>query len=1424
MSNQDQSTQQQDEASPREVVSETVFVKPRKPKRKFLIGLGVLIVIFVLALFFVVQTQVGSRFFLNSVERLSGGRVAFGEVNGRLADQLRIDEVAYQDAQQKIRISGLNVEWKAWTLLLGRVDITSVSISTLRIASVPSKNELTMPLSLRLPARIVIRQAAIGRLVLTELGADGQEVKPLELKAIIGSLDSSDLVHQLTAQVDSAWGGLHLKGQVQTNTPFQVQGEFTYRGQPNQDLPKVLIQGNLSGSLQDLRMQAQSVAKTKDGVIANPEQQASADMQLHLAPFSGTPLRSARLKIIDLNPQWINQHAPSAMLDIDLDLQPPKVQVPAKIMPTPVVQTTVLNGEIRIRNRAPQTIDKQGLPLKSFTSALEWQADQLTLRKTVIELLSGTVAVESKLQFRPAQLPLLDASLILKDINLAQIDSRLRQSSIQGNVQLQAKEHHRIDFQAQLREPRASLNADASFLLNAAGDNGLLQLKRFELQAEQASLVGSGEINFEGKQVFKLQAKMTQFNPAHWWLAPQGKLDGEVNVQGSLAAKAIVKLQLPGVSGELSGQKFSASGRVDWQQSTSVMFEQLEMQWGANTLSANGAIGNSQSQLQLHLRADELVLFESLTGFSLTGVARADAVVSGSLDALSATVKLHAEDLRSASGFALAQLDGDLQLGTNPQDPLKLQLIAKDIKSAGISLQAEQKNTQGLTLEKRRNLLEQLQISVNGSLRQHTIEARAQFDQGQGRLLSMQAQGGMLAEVNNSSKRSSKASIQENLDVANTWLGQLLQFKLSGFGAQSGSSMPAEDMVLQAAMNLRLSPSKLSLGTAQFAGGFGKLNLDHLEWTPKSLSTKAKWDALPVMAIAHLIKPQDSLHGDIRLGVNWDLQLKDHVRGELQVQRQSGDLYVPDADGTGQPMSLGLSELNAQLQAGGLIAGSGAERVRIQFNGLGSRLGNWRAHVETQIQNQNDKWTFHSDAPMKGELHAAIPELQWLAGQLSADFAVKGALNLDANFGGTFSHPVYRASMDGRNLELAFASEGLLFPNGELRAQLNQDILTIERLRFTNKVNFVPKLEQLQDLNWAGREGEFVAAGEVNWREQTGSIQADWKNFPLLQRKDRWLVVSGQAKIEQLDNAWALIGKLRADAAYFKLPKLPPPSLSGDVLVSKGVKLVDEDVELDGGKKVFKTKLDLQIDMGPRFVFVGRGLDTALTGTIRLRSTDNSPVHASGSIITNGGQYEGYGQQLEIERGILNFQGSPGNPSLNIRALRKGLAVEAGVDVTGTVANPQVRLVSEPNVPDSEKISWLVLGRESEQVGTADASLLLSAAGAIFGGDGSRNIPRELVQGLGFDEFSIGPAESAGSSKLPNQTVAGATSIGASSNDKVVNIGKRLKPGLVLSVERGVSDASGALKLSWQLSKRVRFIGRSGTDNSVDVKYSFSFN
>jgi translocation and assembly module TamB len=1425
MHDQDKSTQQQVEGLPESLggrISD-VPVVAKKKKSKFLLSLGSLVLACILTVFWIIQTQVGSRFFLHGLEAFSAGRLNFHEINGRLADRLQIDELIYRDPQHKVSLSGLQLEWRPWALIRGRVEISAVSVSTIRIASIASNTPASLPASLQLPVDLAIKQAAVGRIVISELTADGKELNPIELKSVVANLQTSAGEHQFAARLDSAWGGLRLQSAIKSAKPFPISGDLTYQGQASQDLPKVLIQGRLSGSLQDLLLQAKSVDKSNDGLQADPKQQVNAELQLRVAPFSSDPIREVQLKISKLNPQWINQHAPLAMLEITASLLPqlsPSPKLSESNQAAPAQQTLQkprsLAGDIRIYNRAPLTIDKQGLPFKTLVSKLDWTDSVLTLSKGKIELIAGSVTVDSKLHFRPAKLPLIDTKLSLRDINLAQLDGRLRQSRIQGEMQLQAKEQQRIDFQAQLTEPRASLLADASFVLNRAGTNGVLQFKRFELQAEQAKLVGSGEFNFEGSQTFKLQAKMTKFDPAHWGLLPHGGLDGEINLLGTLSGNAFVKLQVPNLSGELSGQKIFATGQAEWQQARSLKLDQVQLQWGANQLLAHGVLGNSQEPLQVNLQADDLALFESVTGFSLTGVARAKAMVSGKLDALTANLNVHAEDLRSSRGFAIEQLDGELQISANPDDPLKLQVTTKGLGSASIALTPTEKAIPTLPIEKRRTLLEQLQLSIVGTINNHTIAASAQFEKSQQLLL--QAQGGLVSSLLPGAKRIAPT------EDSKSWSGRVEQLKLSGFGAKIASHMPLDDMILLNPMNLSLSAEKITIGSTRLAGGFGKLALESAVWTPLSLRSKAQWDDFPIMEVVKFIRPQERLHGDLRLGLLWDLHLKDNLRGDIQVRRQRGDLTAQDADGTGQAMPLGLSELSLQLQAGGVIAGSDAERVKMQLSAQGSRLGQWRATLETQLQRINDKWTFSSEAPLTGALLANTSELQWLVGQFSSELAVKGQLKLDASFGGKFSKPTYQANLEGRGLELAFASEGLLFPNGELRAQLNQDVLKLEQLKFSNKVNFVPKVEQLQDLDWSGREGSFNATGEVNWRTQTGKIQADWKSFPLLQRKDRWLVVSGQANITQVDNVWALIGQLRADAAYFKLPKLPPPSLSSDVIVSKGVKLIDEDIALDDSKKGLKTKLDLQIDMGPRFVFVGRGLQTALTGTLRLRSHDGSPVHASGSIITNGGQYEGYGQQLEIERGILIFQGAPSNPALNIRALRKGLAVEAGVDVTGTVASPQVRLVSEPNVPDSEKISWLVLGRESDQVGTADASLLLSAAGAIFGGDGSRNIPRELVQGLGFDEFSIGPAENGGSSKLPSQTVAGATAVGASSNDKVVSIGKRLRPGLVLSVERGVSDASGALKISWQLSRRVRLIGRSGTDNSVDVKYSFSFN
>ncbi|MFZ6801585.1 translocation/assembly module TamB domain-containing protein [Undibacterium sp. Di24W] len=1455
-----------------ELASHAGALSPAASKSPVRFGRNLLItflffVVSIVSLFgWMFSTNSGSRFLLQNVQDLSGGQLRFSGVEGRLADHLQIDEVNYRSATEHLSLSGVDLDWTPMALLHSQLAISSLKLSSIRLATLPDNQPLAMPQHLRLPLEINIQNFAVGRLTIAQMlgdksagtipvKADGttEQVK-LVLSAISGNINSSSALHKLALKLNSDWGGLALKGEIQTKAPYGLQADFDYTGQPRATLPAIALQGKLSGDLQTLRLQAHSLTPDIKAVLITKvvEQNPSTGIDISVSPFSSMPLRAAKVQVERLDPQWLNAAAPNAMLSMNIDLHEPtevaatqstlksilKTSEPQKkLVPASPTQkspssktsasTVNLVGQIEVKNSMPQTWDKNGIPMRAFHAQLRWQDQQLELTKNLLEFANGRVEGSANLYFASGKAPKFDAKFLLSDINLMQIDSRIRSTQIQGKLELQSKPDHSIDFQARLSDPRASLNSDATFIWNQNGTSGSLNFKSFELVADQSRFSGKAELNLEGHQAFKLQAKLEQFNPAHWVKFPVGRIDAELNATGNLQPKSQVQLHLPSLSGELAGHKLAGVAHLDWQQDAALKVDQLNLSWGSNVLTAQGSLGNENDALQIKMQAENLALFETFTNFSLGGKASLNAAVRGKFIALAVKGNLNAEQLRLPSGLRVGLLDGDFNLGAGNSGSMDVTMTARQIYSTSVNVEKSGNEAQASSELKRRNWIEQLNLQVQGQRDAHKLQVTTQFTNT--RQLKIQANG---------------ALDLRRFDLP-SWRGQLEQMQISGMVPAATKSTNATnslktknenepkaesiggvkpDIALLGVIPLELSPDRVSVGVGQFAGTLGQISLENFEWTPQSMVSKGRADGVPLIELLQLVQPQERFGGDLTLGVQWDLQFKDHLRAELGIQRQQGDLHVLDADGTGQKMDLGLSNFKLMLNSAGLLAGTDAEKVRMQLQANGVRLGNWSAKLDTQIRKLGDKWTFTSDAPLQGELRANVPELQWLVSQFSSEFSLNGTLSADAMFSGSFDKPLYKANIEGKGLEFAFASEGLLFPNGELKAELNEQTLKLTHLRFSNKVAFVPKQEQFQDLNWTGKQGEFNASGEVNWHTQTGAIKADWQMFPLLQRKDRWLVVSGQANITQVDNVWGLVGKLKADAAYFKLPKMPPPSLSSDVLVSRGIKLEDEDQDKDANKKGFRTKLDLQIDMGPRFLFVGRGLNTALSGTLRLRSTDNSPIHASGSITTNGGQYEGYGQQLEIERGILNFQGAPGNPSLNIRALRKGLAVEAGVDVTGKVANPVVRLVSEPNVPDSDKISWLVLGREADQVGSADASLLLSAAGAIFGGDGSRNIPKELVQGLGFDEFSIGPSENGGASKLPSQTVAGATDVGASSNDKVVRIGWRMRPGLVLAVERGVSDASGALKLSWQLTRRIRLIGSFGTDNSVDMKYKFSFN
>lgn len=1418
--------------SPESVAPMSRTASTTKSVVKLLVALTLFFVLLAMVVTWMGGTQAGTQTTFKLAQWLSGGALKTSGLSGRLADEIRIDELTYQNQKTKLRASGVKLIWRPRALIFGQLNVETLEMSSLHIASAADPTPAQLPADLRLPVTVKVSHAALGRLSIFTLQNDGSELPTLTLSAITAQLDSSQLQHALKGELTSPWGRLQLQGQIASAQPFALQGTFNYHGQANKAIPSLGVSGHFQGSLAQLSISAK--ANTEAGGETTPLAATTAVPQLQggfsamIMAFSAQPLRALQANIDGLNPADFFADAPKANLQVRANLhaqtspallasQANKITL-QQTMPTPTQNS--LAGRIEIENTKPGRIDQNALPILSLQSDLQW-SDSVILLKNTIMLLSGNgkITGQANINLPAIGLPLVDSHFNLSGINLAQIDRRIQPTKIAGTIHAdtsivndaQQRASTLLRFQAQLNDPRASLAVEANYQIT--GDetdknNSSLHLSRFELSAADSRMLGKGEINFSEQKKFNFQGELKKFDPSRWLTTPAGHIDTEIVLSGQILPKLLLNLQLPRLEGDYAGQAISGVVDATWQQDMALSVRKLNVHWGKNRVDAIGVLGRGNEGLTLNLDAPNMSAFSPLLDLKLTGSMQAEAHLTGTLAKPAGKLRLSSQAIGVEKQIELDDLSATFDVGSEQNDAFNADVVVHGVranmtqpdKNRQITAHADNQVLEQNKSTKMPLLAQQMSLSIKGNRDAHLIEMNARLTAA--RQFALSASGSL--------KPASGQDLQ--------WSGQVARLSLNG----------KQDIKLLAPMQIDATASNVHLGRAQFSSSLGKIILEQFEWMPGNIKTRGQMSDVKLIDVVNLIKPQYAVEGDLLVNADWDLQLKDNVRGALHLRRQSGDIRVNDVDGTGQALPLGMSDLQLALSLGGLVTGTDTERVAVDLTATGARLGNWRFKSNSQLRKTAEQWTLPSDAALAGELQAEVSDLQWLGPWINPGLALKGKLKVDATLKGTIGAPQYLAQIEGRELEVAFASEGILLPNGSLSAVIDESHLKLNQLQFSNKVSVMPKHTKFRDLNWVGQTGEFHASGEIDIAKQSGNIQAQFQKFPLLQRKDRWLVVSGDTSITENSKVWALTGKLIADGAYFKLPKSPPPSLSSDVVVTRSSKKTappenTQERSADAGKKGLKTRLDVTLDMGPQFVFVGSGLDTTLTGTVRLRSNDGSPLQASGTIRTEDGIYEGYGQKLAIERGILTFQGSPGNPGLNILALRKGLEVEAGVEVSGTVSSSQVRLVSEPSVPDAEKLSWLVLGTGTADIASNQTSVLMSAAGAIFGDDNGRNIPRDIVQGLGFDEFSVGAAENAGSSKLPGQTVAGATAVGSSSGDQVVSIGKRLRPGLVLSVERGLSDASGALKLSWQLTRRISIIGRKGTEGSVDVYYTFSF-
>ena len=313
------------------------------------------------------------------------------------------------------------------------------------------------------------------------------------------------------------------------------------------------------------------------------------------------------------------------------------------------------------------------------------------------------------------------------------------------------------------------------------------------------------------------------------------------------------------------------------------------------------------------------------------------------------------------------------------------------------------------------------------------------------------------------------------------------------------------------------------------------------------------------------------------------------------------------------------------------------------------------------------------------------------------------------------------------------------------------------------------------------------------------------ENVDLIRRPELNLAISPNLTITASSSGVDITGLLRIPLLDAQITALPASAMnvsSDTVLVGQP----DESPAIHNAAQANRGILDdvpltaqLRVELGDDVHFRGFGLNSQLSGALDITQRATGAPLTYGELTVVEGSYETYGRTLTIEHGKLLFFGSYDNPALDIRAVRRTENVTVGVQMNGTLRNIRSQLFSTPTLPDGDIIAVLLTDRPFAEIGTQDSNALIGAI-TNLGINQGQSLTNQIRNQLGLDTLAI-------------------TSTGDTTNSSLT-LGKYLTPRLFIRYGVGLFDTESTLSIDYTLSERVKLEAKSGTTQSVDIKYT----
>lgn len=463
----------------------------------------------------------------------------------------------------------------------------------------------------------------------------------------------------------------------------------------------------------------------------------------------------------------------------------------------------------------------------------------------------------------------------------------------------------------------------------------------------------------------------------------------------------------------------------------------------------------------------------------------------------------------------------------------------------------------------------------------------------------------------------------------------------------------------------------------------------------------------------------------------------------------------------------GMTPIDVNLEA---VLADGLLDAQATAINLGDEPSQAELQVPAEFALRPFAFRIEDDAPLDGSVAMQVDTARAGAVALPSDQVARGALAGAIEIGGTVAAPALDGTLTMADGYYENVETGTVLHDVQLDAIFDGQSVTVRTL-------------EVHD----GEGGSARAEGTAAFAPELAfAFDATFDTARLVRLDIADATVDGAASVRGDADGADVTGELTVSPLTIRIPGSAGPDVPTLDVRNAADEQPDTFADAPAEPATYPVNLGVTVSMPGAVYVTGRGLQSEWRGNVAASGPANAP-DIGGRLSIVEGSLDFMSKSFQLVNSSITLDGPiPLDPLVDITAQRQQPDLVARLRIIGPASAPQVRLESDPPLPQDDILAYILFGRPMSGLGPSQALQVVRAARALSGASGTGsafNVTGHMQEALGLDTLNFDASDG-----------LGAASVG---------IGKRFSDKIYVEVNQGLAGTGSGVSATLDLTDDI---------------------